>query len=1219
MTGFLEKNLAALNRHQPQIVQVILKTPRDENFQVSKSEDGGHVFLVKQGDQYTAISHLENAVDLAKQFVDQKIATDPGNRPFFFAGIRGGYEIIEMLRRLTDRRDYESLQAVYVYEENVDLLHLNLFVFDWTPWIESRQIYFFAGPNAANQCVDHFRNDLSKSLPDGVIPLGPQDMGQRAASAIAQATKTVLDQAMAQKNELDKLYGELPKIDLASAYFDPSQLRILLINNLRTYFVQYSIRDSRQALEKLGCVTGVLEEKDPVDKITGPEILNSLWEFQPHGVVFVDHARHESSRFFVHGLPFFAFMQDYKPEYLTNDKAKQLTPYDLFIGNMDYFVTAGFPARNLFVLPAWTNTDLYGKPRPAPDPKYRADISFVSNITTHHETAYKNLLEYYGPREPRLVSVIETVYDRALSLYKRDQMISDWVAFKDWLLSLVKQSGVRLDEFSVFAQDIYDKLINTMLRHQPLEWLVDAGYEPALWGRQWERHPTLGRFAKGIAGNGDELIDIYRASKINLHINQYRIEHPRLLDGLAAGGFFLVRHTESVGLLNISEFSFKTRDELLGQVKRFLGDSEKRKVLVQKQQDVVRQWAGFDVAYKHGFTYFGIMMLLESMAAGELNAILPEMKKLSAKTTDIVRRMFDRFFLSDPDRFVIHSAVELLETAGVLPQGSTKRLGELEKYQDKWGSMIWPRLLDQKAKQSVEAWFNEVLADQPPNVKIPAKGLLTAWSSEESNESFAYRMAQENLELPVRFSKRIDNVLVCDRLTWPDHRRAIAFRKTRANAETAEMIPEERSYFRFLRLAAKRAMYAALVEIRHLNETSRLHAKNLALAAGLAESTGRRTTAMADLDRAEQWVVEHGFEDEQTKQRLFALRLLNQMPGFITDKMRRDAEAIDLKADAYWLLKLTLARFFILENRYNQAIKALGDASTYPRGDNRAIARQFHKLLKQGAAASSTDEHPFGVFESVDVPKDGEDYHRFDRIRHVGQGRILLRTIGSSDSILVFDAADKTWLPASEKFDLPKSLGPYPAFDTADVRLFVIDPEKPELVVCDASGRRIDSKPLPNMAKYYVEDIAVHPDGHIALVDAYKGGVMLGDPRGEWKFASCEAMNPDLPIRIACLGDGYALYNNGELLRLTRNGDIAKRRPIAMAVPNLHGDENGVVCVNGYPPLIMAFDEQLNEIHKVVSLPGVINLHFAGVCGDGENLYIADDRRQELYRIKRRL
>jgi hypothetical protein len=68
------------------------------------------------------------------------------------------------------------------------------------------------------------------------------------------------------------------------------------------------------------------------------------------------------------------------------------------------------------------------------------------------------------------------------------------------------------------------------------------GVDLRLYGNGWETHPKLSRFARGPAENSAQLPFIYRASKINLQMSPHGAVHQRVLEGLAAGGFFMMRY-----------------------------------------------------------------------------------------------------------------------------------------------------------------------------------------------------------------------------------------------------------------------------------------------------------------------------------------------------------------------------------------------------------------------------------------------------------------------------------------------------------------------------------------------------------------------------------------------------------------------------------------------------------------------------------------------------
>jgi hypothetical protein len=91
--------------------------------------------------------------------------------------------------------------------------------------------------------------------------------------------------------------------------------------------------------------------------------------------------------------------------------------------------------------------------------------------------------------------------------------------------------------------DLFSQRINNALfRHQSLLWLAKMGIDLRLFGRGWEKHPDLSRYARGCADNAGKLAQIYQASRISLHVSPHGAVHQRLMEGLSCGGFFLVRH-----------------------------------------------------------------------------------------------------------------------------------------------------------------------------------------------------------------------------------------------------------------------------------------------------------------------------------------------------------------------------------------------------------------------------------------------------------------------------------------------------------------------------------------------------------------------------------------------------------------------------------------------------------------------------------------------------
>jgi hypothetical protein len=96
------------------------------------------------------------------------------------------------------------------------------------------------------------------------------------------------------------------------------------------------------------------------------------------------------------------------------------------------------------------------------------------------------------------------------------------------------------------VESIFDRLNNTLYRQQALGWAADVakefGLSFALYGRGWEKHPKFAQYAQGPVAPGAPLEELTRSVRLNLQVEPYAcFTHARLLTGLFAGGFFIVR------------------------------------------------------------------------------------------------------------------------------------------------------------------------------------------------------------------------------------------------------------------------------------------------------------------------------------------------------------------------------------------------------------------------------------------------------------------------------------------------------------------------------------------------------------------------------------------------------------------------------------------------------------------------------------------------------
>jgi hypothetical protein len=175
--------------------------------------------------------------------------------------------------------------------------------------------------------------------------------------------------------------------------------------------------------------------------------------------------------------------------------------------------------------------------------QFGCDISYVSHAS---RPADQIILEHAAKSgSPLVARICDDLYQRMEAWYAAGGPALGDVALKKMVEQGMESTGVQLEPRCVpeLVEFLNHSVSNAMFRHQSLRWLAEMGVRLNIWGKGWETHPTLHRYARGVADNRVDLPRIYRASKINLQVIPHGAVHQRLLDGLAAGAFFLIRHT----------------------------------------------------------------------------------------------------------------------------------------------------------------------------------------------------------------------------------------------------------------------------------------------------------------------------------------------------------------------------------------------------------------------------------------------------------------------------------------------------------------------------------------------------------------------------------------------------------------------------------------------------------------------------------------------------
>jgi hypothetical protein len=348
--------------------------------------------------------------------------------------------------------------------------------------------------------------------------------------------------------QLERYYSGVTAAQLAALLGDqpPRRPRVLVMTSRFTMVLRHASEDMAAALRAIGCDVRLLVEPNDCRRTWSYTLRKALLEFKPDVAMTIDHLRRESGPLFPRQLPFVCWLQDYFP-YLTDKAAGRsvtLRDFVLMTGIVECVKKFDYPMRQCIELGKLTRV-------PARPTTWRSDgddLVFVSNASGQPRDLAEAFVRDAKQRDGDEARLARACCDELLALYADgghmntmrgiERLIDRHAAAMGWRWS---SSDAR--ERFTFA--LFHPVNDALYRQQALRWAqqVAASRELSLsiYGKGWGEHPDFKSHARGFVSYGSELEDLTRRSKINLQIVPHSCLHQRLLDGLVAGGFFLVR------------------------------------------------------------------------------------------------------------------------------------------------------------------------------------------------------------------------------------------------------------------------------------------------------------------------------------------------------------------------------------------------------------------------------------------------------------------------------------------------------------------------------------------------------------------------------------------------------------------------------------------------------------------------------------------------------
>ncbi len=336
--------------------------------------------------------------------------------------------------------------------------------------------------------------------------------------------------------------------------------RVVVLTSRSSTVLRHAAAGLVGALSRAGCDATLVMEPDPYLTLSSVGVRRMLIEREPDLLIVPNFPRRACSSCLPANLPYVCWLQDSMPRIFDASLGRRQGEMDFMVGCLfiDLFEHFGYPMRGCLPMPMVADPAVFHRgPISAEHARrYECEVAMASRHSETPEEYASQLLGRLAVPSSFRAAVVRAM-DRATELalsastvyLQRDVR----AACREELARAVPARDAESAAdmvFRGFALPMADRV----LRHQALAWAAAVcerrGWRLHLYGDGWERHATLGRYARGEVPHGEELRACYRAARVHLHVSATTLVHQRVLECALSGGLPACRlHLDGLGAL----------------------------------------------------------------------------------------------------------------------------------------------------------------------------------------------------------------------------------------------------------------------------------------------------------------------------------------------------------------------------------------------------------------------------------------------------------------------------------------------------------------------------------------------------------------------------------------------------------------------------------------------------------------------------------------------
>lgn len=531
--------------------------------EVFRASDGN--LVRRRGD---TLAHLGDQRSAAATIGSEHIAkASESPAPFLIEGVDPPWLFIELAQR-TPKLDSGYQPGIRLVQQDAGEFFDGCALCNISEILRQDRVDCFVGPHAAAMLTEALTRDTGTPIAGPYMPL--RSLGTPCAPSVSEIVREQLElQSQAHREHLDRIHkrdaarDELYRRSWITSALDGSAepLRVVIATCRFTTVLGEMGTDLAQSLRKLGCEVKLLTEPSDHRRLSPLGYSKVLDEFDPDIILAPNYTRrdlekvitgHENappeSRVLPAGVPFVVWVQDAMPHLLTTAAGASIGPLDLAMGyvSQEMINDFGYPREAVLPAPLVASTTKFDAARidAALARSYACDVAMMTHHSETPEALRERMLGELSS-SPAVRRQMESLIP-TLDAFAQDPCAQPGITRS---VRSLFETQTRLDPESreMLIQNFAMRYIDRKLRHEVAHWCREIcerrGWTFRLFGKGWDQHRELGRFASPSLEHGDALAAAYHAAGVTLHVSAFSPVHQRLIECALAGGVPVFRRT----------------------------------------------------------------------------------------------------------------------------------------------------------------------------------------------------------------------------------------------------------------------------------------------------------------------------------------------------------------------------------------------------------------------------------------------------------------------------------------------------------------------------------------------------------------------------------------------------------------------------------------------------------------------------------------------------